>query len=203
MDVDELIARVRSRTGATRLEARRAVSATLSTLALCLDESVQKALGEQTAGLVALDASPHELHDLDEGALEAEVGRRVRTTPSKGVELTEVVLEVLAELLPDELLLRMRKQVDPSVRVRLVPRGPSPEPPPHVRHHPPIRWSRGPTLSTGHPGYEQPLAEARSPGAQTGSVASPSPHGDTKVSSAHGTTQEQDDRTLAESTGLR
>ena len=116
------------------------------------------------------------------------------------MELAEVVLEALTECLPEELVLRIRKQVHPSIAQHMAPREEGLEPPAHVRHHPPFHMRRGPTLSTGRPGFPEPLAEARSSGAQRGSVVAANPHAETKLSSAHGTTQEQDDRTLAETT---
>jgi len=137
---------------------------------------------------------------LDSVAFDAEVGRRSRLPPGHAVEAAEVVLETLAACLPEELVLRIRKQVHPSLAQRMTPRADGEELPVHVRHHPPFSMRRGPTLSTGRPGFSEPLAEAHGVGAQRGSVLSPNPHGETKISSARGTTQEQDGRTLAETT---
>lgn len=68
---------------------------------------------------------------------------------------------------------------------------------------------RGNTLADGRPGGTRPLSEAR-PGsrhpvseaapkdAQQHSVAEDNPHGDTKLSSTDGLTQEREHETLAE-----
>jgi hypothetical protein len=77
---------------------------------------------------------------------------------------------------------------------------------PHVVHHD----GHARTLAQGRPGSARPLSEA-APGsthplhsdkprtAQSGSVArAHNPHGDTKISSAQGSTQEREHETLAE-----
>ncbi len=57
--------------------------------------------------------------------------------------------------------------------------------------------SRG-TLAEGRPGSAHPLSEARPERAQSQSVArADNPHGDTKLSSATGLTQEREGETLA------
>ncbi|NUP11419.1 MAG: DUF2267 domain-containing protein [Polyangiaceae bacterium] len=54
------------------------------------------------------------------------------------------------------------------------------------------------TLAEGNPASLHPLSEAAPKGAQSGSVAEPNPHADTKLSSARGLTQERFGDTLAE-----
>ena len=203
MDAGTLVHHVRAGTGASPREARRAARATLAALALGLDEPLRRTLGQEVDGLLIDGDRPGEARELDAITLQAEVRRRARTTLAKAVEVTEVVLRALGEGLSEELLVRLRNQVDPSIAALLAPAEPAPEDPPHLRRHPPFARVRGLTLSTGRPGFAEPLAEAHGSIAHSGSVVTPNPHGDTKVSSAHGTTEEQDDRTLAETTGPR
>lgn len=54
------------------------------------------------------------------------------------------------------------------------------------------------TLSEGRPGSRHPISEARPTQRQQHSVEDDNPHGDTKVSSATGLTQEREHETLAE-----
>jgi hypothetical protein len=58
---------------------------------------------------------------------------------------------------------------------------------------------RGTTLATGRPGSRHPVSEAHEDRAHTESIArSDDPHGDTKLSSSRGLTQERLRETLAE-----
>lgn len=203
VDVRPLLDHVRSRTGCSGREARRALSATVTTLASCLDAPARAALAHELGELAPDIARSEETPAMDAVALYAEVGRRSRLAPAHALEATGAVLETLSEALPGDLVVRMRKLLHPSLADKLVPRLVEGEPPVHVRHHPPFEMHRGPTLSTGRPGFVEPLADARRSGAQSGSVTMGPAHQDTKLSSAHGTTQEQDDRTLAEATRTR
>jgi hypothetical protein len=171
-------------------------------LASCLDEPLRRAVGDAIPSL-----SGKAMHveggarALDLEALYLDVERRSNEPRSKAVEGVQVVLEVLATELPEELVLRLRKALHASIAERIAPRaGDEPEPPPHVHLHPPVAHPRPPTLSTGKPGWGHPLSESAPQVAHRDSVAASSdPHGATKVSSARGITQEQDDRTIASS----
>jgi hypothetical protein len=60
----------------------------------------------------------------------------------------------------------------------------------------------GHTLAEGRPGSRRPLAEARPPAGQADSVArTDNPHGDTKLSSARGLTQEREKESIATGSG--
>ena len=116
------------------------------------------------------------------------------TTAGFAREHAEIVCRVLGEMLPQEVMLRMRRALAPSVEDLFnLPEEP-PEPPlyavPHgERHH---------TLATGVPGSHHPVSESAPPGAQSDSVvAADDPHGDRKLSGATGLTQEQTDESLA------
>ncbi len=200
-----LIDHLRARTGAGSREARRMLSATVTILAECLDPPVRRLLLIEVGDLGAGAQRMHERPSLDAVELGAEIGRRAHLTAAHAVEATEACLEALAGALPEELLVRMRKLLHPSVAALLATRDLEADPPAHVRHHPPYSMHRGPTLSTGRPGFQESLAEGKGGGAsgQSGSVTAEQPHEDTKISTAHGTTQEQDDRTLAESGPMR
>lgn len=202
MDEAALLEKVRSFSGSRSRQATHALAVTLATVCSCLDGSTRRALVQGLGPLlvrgVDFDAPPREL---EAAAFYARVATLAHLPLGRAVEATQAALEALACLGSDELLTRVRKQLHPSVAERMVQPERDAEAPAHVRHHPPAEHKRGPTLSTGRPGAAHPLAESGRELAHSQSVvASKEPHGDTKLSSARGITQEQDDRTLAEGT---
>lgn len=200
MDEAWLLEHVRARVGGRARECRRAVLAVLESLSSTLEPPARRILAQAlpSALAVAVDPGP-DARELDLDAFYAAVERRARLTRSHAIEAVQAVLGTLAGGLPEDVATLVRKELTPSVAGRFGPEATEPEPPPHVRVHPPWTHVRPPTLSTGRPGSSDPVAESRPERAQRGSVvASANPHGDTKLSTAHGTTQEQDDRTLSE-----
>lgn len=63
-----------------------------------------------------------------------------------------------------------------------------------------VRYEKtGNNLASGRPGSRHPLSEAKPNGGQSNSVVeSTNPHGDTKLSSSKGLTQEREKEDLAE-----
>lgn len=109
-------------------------------------------------------------------------------------EHAAVVCRVIGETL-GEAERRALANVLPASLVALFE--PPPEPGAAPPHHA-ARPARHDTLATGRPGSRQPIAESPPPGPQSHSVArEANPHGDTKLSSAAGTTQERLDESLA------
>lgn len=119
------------------------------------------------------------------------------------LEGSEVVMAELAETLPDELLLRLRKHLAPELAEMLTPPATS-EPPetPERRRAPEEPTPSRRTLAEGRPGSLHPLSEARPEHAHANSLArSDEPHADTKLSGAHGLTQERERESLATGRG--
>ncbi len=110
---------------------------------------------------------------------------------SRAAEDAASVLRAMAELLPPPLLSRLRRALPPETGVLLE----APAHETHAGHELPARPRR--TLAEGRPGSRHPVSESRPPTGQSGSVASDNPHGDTKLSSSRGLTQEREAETLA------
>jgi hypothetical protein len=110
-------------------------------------------------------------------------------------EHTQAVCASFGELLSAEITQVLESDLPPPIAELLRPREEG-EPPPHriaraAAHH---------TLATGRSGSAHPLSESAPPGAQAHSVArEKNPHGETKISSASGLTQERLDESLATS----
>jgi hypothetical protein len=132
--------------------------------------------------------------------------RRLGVPEARAVEEMQLVCAELARL------------VDPEVRGALVRALPDQLAtlfqPIEPHEAPPVGAGTGHTLAQGKPGSSHPLSEARAgsthpvgtaqPRArQPNSVAEPNPHGDSKVSSARGLTQEREHESLAEGRSKR
>lgn len=114
-------------------------------------------------------------------------------------EASQVVGQVLAEVVPEETRERLWAHLPDDWRELLSPRAPSGPPPERERvtfeEHPRPRD----TLATGRPGSMHPVSEARPEPAHAHSVArSSSPHAETKLSSSRGLTQERLRESLAD-----
>ena len=111
-------------------------------------------------------------------------------------EQVEIVCGALGELLPEEVAIRVEKALEPSIAALFqpVPRDVG-EPPPYELAYSPEHH----TLATGRPGSGHPIATSAPKSAQTESIAAENPHGDTKLSTAHGETQEREEESLATS----
>jgi uncharacterized protein (DUF2267 family) len=109
-------------------------------------------------------------------------------------EEIEIVCGALGELLPEELATRVERTLEPSIAALFQPVSREVgEPPPYELAYSPKHH----TLATGRPGSEHPVSSSGPKGAQTESVAAANPHEDTKLSSAHGETQEREEESLA------
>jgi uncharacterized protein (DUF2267 family) len=128
--------------------------------------------------------------ELDE--LHARVARCEGVRAGFAVEHAAVVCQAVALLLSDGALYRLRQALPASIGGLFT----RPEPPARFEHvH--LDPARG-TLAEGRPGSQHPLAEARPERAHSHSVVrTDNPHGDTKLSSATGLTQEREQETLA------
>jgi uncharacterized protein (DUF2267 family) len=110
-------------------------------------------------------------------------------TVGQARELVASVCRVLVEELSHEATRALRAHVPADLGDLLTSVAPEATPQPHSR--------RERTLADGRPGSGNPISEARTAARQPDSVLDDNPHDDEKLSSAHGTAQEQFDETLA------
>jgi uncharacterized protein (DUF2267 family) len=188
-----------------RDEARRAFDSTLQAMRRGLNEDeadwLAVALGPNLAGALLRDTYSGEL-TVDE--LYRWTKRYSKTRKSVAVEQVQVVCRALAELLQPPELERLKRHLPRIAPLLEVPAAADPPSAPrHRRPEPPDH-----TLAGGKPGSSRPLSEAGPSEraissaipdrAHTHSIArSDDPHGDTKLSSARGFTQEREGRSLA------
>jgi uncharacterized protein (DUF2267 family) len=105
-------------------------------------------------------------------------------------ELVASVCRVLAEELSVDAQQALQSSLPPTIAAWLTPGSAATERPPGS--------DRTDTLATGRPGSHHPVSESAGERRHADSIAAANPHDDTKLSSAHGTTQERDETTLAE-----
>lgn len=110
--------------------------------------------------------------------------------PGHARELIASVCRVLSEALSQEALDALRDVVPADLAAMLQ------RPAPEIIRDPVAPWERD-TIATGRPGSHHPVAEVPANRTQTDSVASPDPHGSTKLSGAVGPTQERRNETLS------
>jgi uncharacterized protein (DUF2267 family) len=202
MRYEDFVERVMQLGGFTRREeAVRAVGATLAVLrARLIDEDVEA----MAAGLPALIARL-----LRYGEYEGEFGREEffdRVRRREGVMLgyarehAEVVCRVLAEAVAQASLKRLRKHLpDDLATLFEEPAPPAPAPSRERIRRGNSGTTRRRTLAEGRAGSEHPVSESRPAKAQSHSVVrEDNPHGDTKIASARGVTQERESESLAE-----
>ena len=202
VDEQELVARVKERAALrTAHEAHRALEAAVGALrcALANDDAIAIAR-ELPARLTrilerAASSTVHSARALYDEAL-----RRERVGAGFGVEHVQVVLQVLAELLDPESVVRLRKRLPPDIADLLRARTSSVEPPVLVHEHPAQRSAPRQTLSRARPGTTDPIAEADHVLAHEYSVArSPASHSERWIGTARSTRPEREDETLATS----
>lgn len=190
---------------ADRHAAERAVEATLRTFAAAAPAPLRRALGsELPAEFAPFLSGERSTLTMDAARFDAEIARQLGVAVGFATEQAEIVCAVLGSLVDPELRARLQSGLDPQLGERFAPRS-YPPGPVHAEH-----GAAAHSLATGRPGGSHPLHEgapgsqhpvssSRPPSAQTGSVASEeNPHANTKLSSAHGSTQEREHETLAE-----
>ena len=118
-----------------------------------------------------------------------EVGRSLDLLPAPAMEQAQAVCTALAEILDAEARQMIAGHVPGDVAELFAPirRPPSPERPVHDE--------TGRTLASGQPGSRHPLSNSP-PRGHRDSVARDVPHGESKLSTGHPSTEE-DDHTLA------
>ncbi len=194
MTQDELLSAVAERAGLPGLEeAERTVRVVLGVIGERLSWPALQALAEDLpASLSALlpGVASHEEFGLAE--FYSRVARREDVQLGFAVEHASVVCQAVAETLSPAALYRLREALPDAISALFTP----PEPDERFEHvH--LDPSRH-TLAEGRPGSRHPVSEAPPVRAHTHSVVqSDNPHGDTKLSSASGLTQEREQETLA------
>ncbi len=194
MTHDEFLSHVADRTGLPGLEAaERTVRAVLETLGERLSWPLIQAVAEDLPAPLAASlrgVTPHQDFNLAE--FHARVASRAGVRPGLAVEHTGVVCQLVAEALTPGSLHRLREALPAPMSVLFTSREPD-APFEHVHLDPSRR-----TLAEGRPGSQHPLSEAQPERAHSQSVArADNPHGDTKLSSSTGLTQEREEETLA------
>jgi len=178
-------------------EAATAVTATLSALGRVLVESERRAVSEALPEelRLLLDAR-HPAPNLGLEGFYESVQRNERARPGRAREHAQIVCRALgAAIAPEPLRVLIRHVPWLESLLALPPPGATVASPEHFER--PAR-PEGATLATGKPGSRHALADARPERAHSHSVAlSDDPHGDTKLSSSPGLTQEREQETLA------
>ncbi|WP_224365615.1 DUF2267 domain-containing protein [Hyalangium versicolor] len=194
MTHDEFLSHVAERAGLPGLrEAERTLHAVLGTISERLSWRAAQSLADDLPASLASSLRSGGAHqDFDLKELYARVARRDEVRLGFAVERTAVVCQVIAEALSPAALRQLREALPEPMGELFTPREPE-------AHFEPVhRAPRGRTLAEGRPGSQHPLSEARPERAHSHSVAQEdNPHGDTKLSSATGLTQEREQETLA------
>lgn len=195
----ELLERVQELGGFGGSETK-AIEATIEALGVALTPDERRAVSEHLPVVLRpiLETSAR-LPDLDLEGFFERVGSREGIGLGRAREHAQVVCRALVEILPSEATIALQKHLPRLALLFELPKPTSPPDAPERMDHPSMP---GPpsdhTLACGRPGSRHPLSEARPERAHTHSVArSDNPHGDTKLSSAHGLTQERERETLA------
>jgi uncharacterized protein (DUF2267 family) len=196
MTSQQFLAQVSERSGVA--DARGPVRAVLQSLAECLSRRQAEALADELPDEpAALLRNGNHNQDLDRFDLESRVAQRAGLSRGAAVEWLFAVGRTLGESVRDEVLVPLRRDLPADVAGLLEAAGPLPAP--EGVHHDVSKR----TLAEGASGHSHPLYAARPDTAQTESVArAANPHGDTKLSSATGLTQEREEESLATARGL-
>jgi hypothetical protein len=126
-----------------------------------------------------------------------EIGAQTGLAQGRALELLESVAQCVATRLGEDDVAIVAKQ-SPAIAALFAPRSFG-SAPPHGAAKVPSKPPPPRTLAEGKPGFQHAMADGRPERAHTHSVArNPAPHADTKLSSAHGTTQEALAEDLAE-----
>ncbi len=198
MDYAEFLHQVRTRTGlAHDREARRAAAATLEILGQHLPGNDRDAVCRQVPAEIAqLLRRRHYDGDIEADDFFELVSELEGVGIGFALEHAEVVCQVLADAVDAEGRRHLTVNVLPSLARLFEPRGtPSPVPS-HVHDHAVVP-GEGHTLASGHPGSYRPISEAHGLAHADSMVASDNPHGDVKLSTTRGLSQERFHETLA------
>jgi uncharacterized protein (DUF2267 family) len=183
---DELISHVVLHSGLNPERAHAVLAAVVDGLRRQLGRPEAEALADQLPDeLAAILRSEH----YRGGSMAARVAAVEDVRMGQAIEHAASVMRAFADLLPGELLERLRRALPAETAALLEPT--APEAAEHPMHH------HRDTLAEGRPGSRHPLSEAGPARGQADSVVeSANPHGDTKLSSSRGLTQEREQESL-------
>jgi len=172
--------------------AERAIVATLTALGELLDDGERHLLSSVLPSELAalLQLKPFDRH-ADPTKLVERVAASEPTLTSAAREHVQIVCGALATMLDPASQARLQKALPPDL-VALFQTSETPEQPPHADRYEPQHH----VLATGRPGSAHPVSSSRPP-EPAHSVGERNPHGDTKLSSTHGFTQEATEESLA------
>lgn len=200
MTKTELLEKIEELGGLPEDSAAEAVETTLEALGAALVPAERRAISEHLPeSLRSVLETPAHLPDLDLDGFYERVRKHRAIGRGRAKEQAQIVCQALSKTLPSEAvaslerhlprlapLFELREPTSPPEAPERTDRPSTPEPP-STR-----------TLATGRPGSSRPLSDARPDRAQAHSVVrSDNPHGDTKLSSSHGFTQEREGESLA------
>lgn len=193
VDREEFLHEIQRRSGLDDpSRAEVAAGATLAVLAAALDApDATRLASELPAFAERIRSAAGSPEPIDREALFERVAVRMGARRALAIESAEVVLQVVAASVSSELLVRMRKNLAPDVAALLTL--PVETSPPERGFRPASeRPARRDTLASGRMGSEHPLSESAPDRAQRHSIArEANPHGESKLSSARGLTQER------------
>jgi len=195
MDYDRFLEQVKERTGlASRATIETAVRAVTEALGALIDHAHRDDLAKHLPPPLAqmLRGAPSD-PDADASAFLRRVAGAEHLPAGFAVEHATAILETIGSSLHPSVRRQFATRLPEEMRDWIEPRRLTSRPPPPQEHRPEPSH-----LSNARPGSEHPISEAHPPGAQSQSVAATrDPHADTRLSSAHGTTQEREHEDLA------
>jgi uncharacterized protein (DUF2267 family) len=205
MTEEGLLRAVEERAGfARREETERALGAVLDVLAERLGPADAEALARELPSRLGgpLAGGGFEA-DFDLEELTGRIAAREGVSRSFALEHAQAVCQAIAEAVSLHALERLHRTLPEPIADLFTPPVRTAEPPPrhasatHTTLSEGRPGSRHP-LSEARPGSSHPVSEARADRAQSESVArADNPHGDTKLSSSPGLTQEREHESLA------
>lgn len=198
MNYAQFIEEVQARAGlGDERSARRATAATLEILGQHLPSNDREAVCRRAPVEVAtVLRRRHYDGDIEADGFFELVSELEGVAIGFALEHAEVVCQVLAEVVGDEGRRHLTVNVLPSLARLFEPRRRPTPVPPHVHEHQ-VPPGVGHTLASGRPGSYRPISAAHGTAHQESVVESNNPHGDVKISTAHGLSQERFHETLA------
>jgi uncharacterized protein (DUF2267 family) len=192
MTSEELIEEIAARAGLSGAEAGCVLDAVFETLGERLGRPEVEAIADRMpaeAARMLRDTRYDRAFSLDE--LYRRVAEREGVALGFAVEHTACVCSLVATRLDDATLARLGRALPDKIAALFTARAPTEKPLPSAHGH---------TLADGRPGSHQPLNEARTRGQRDSVVETNNPHGDTKLSSSSGLTQEREHESIATGT---